>query len=636
MAQVETVLLKQSIIDLLEAQAENPASQNNYFELGEKLNELLINPLDINHASAEDFEETLLFTAAEIHSILNYRAMYGAFVEVNELKATEMISYQKVETLAPILTVKSIKVIRPLTSEHEFLMRSKWQSSKNEDHQGDNYSFLFKETVRSTALDIGLTLEKDQGEPFYANNMLTENIDFVSGFLSFKPQSDHIKKIIVGDYSLKVGQGLLFWNSYAFGGYYNNINTGRTAPILSGYRSVNEQNYLRGTSAEFRVKQFSFIPFISYKKLNARLSDSIHFTTIYQDGLHRTPSEIERRNTVQELNTGIVTNWNRAKTRYGLAVAYSRYDKLHVPTFLTDTLQQNIHTSFDYKFYGQQVSLSGEVAVSNFHSLATIHNMHLRVSKTVATQFSYRYYSPEFYAIYENALKSSTRANNEHAFFMGLDYYPFYNVKITCFADWKSHIRSSPNKLIPEKKNNQGIQIQYTPSSRSIIYLRWSQRENYYVTGKYDLHTFQDASETKTNIRLDYTQVLDEREQFKLRSRIETSNFNVSEKGLLLFQDFYHRISFKFKYNLRIAYFNTPSFNSSIYAYESDVLYAFNTTAYFDKGSKVYLNINFNPVKNFKIWLRTSMTFKPTYYPEQEHIQSNKLWDVSFQVLYSF
>jgi hypothetical protein len=59
-------------------------------------------------------------------------------------------------------------------------------------------------------------------------------------------------------------------------------------------------------------------------------------------------------------------------------------------------------------------------------------------------------------------------------------------------------------------------------------------------------------------------------------------------------------VSFSFRY----ALFDTDGFNSRIYAYESDVLYSFSIPAYFYKGSRTYLTLEYNLTRKIDIWFR--------------------------------
>ena len=91
--------------------------------------------------------------------------------------------------------------------------------------------------------------------------------------------------------------------------------------------------------------------------------------------------------------------------------------------------------------------------------------------------------------------------------------------------------------------------------------------------------------------------------------------------------------------NVRFAYFNTPSYNSRIYAYEDDVLYSFAFGLYNGRGFRTYLNLKYNVVKKLNFWIRYGLfVYKDvetvgTYLDE---IKGNKKSDVKIQIRYQF
>ena len=50
--------------------------------------------------------------------------------------------------------------------------------------------------------------------------------------------------------------------------------------------------------------------------------------------------------------------------------------------------------------------------------------------------------------------------------------------------------------------------------------------------------------------------------------------------------------------------FDTKSFNTGIYAYESDVRYSFSVPAYYYVGTRYYIMLNYKLSKNTDLWIR--------------------------------
>ena len=82
------------------------------------------------------------------------------------------------------------------------------------------------------------------------------------------------------------------------------------------------------------------------------------------------------------------------------------------------------------------------------------------------------------------------------------------------------------------------------------------------------------------------------------------------EKGFLFYQDItYKPIHNKYSGTFRFAVFDTDSYNSRIYTYENDVLYAYSVPAYYYKGTRYFLLFKCKILKNLEAWLRYSQTY---------------------------
>lgn len=109
---------------------------------------------------------------------------------------------------------------------------------------------------------------------------------------------------------------------------------------------------------------------------------------------------------------------------------------------------------------------------------------------------------------------------------------------------------------------------------------------------------------------------------FNLRNRIEWVQYKKAdnkENGYLFYQDIlYKPMQGYVSGNCRLAYFHTNGYNSRIYAFENDVLYASSFPFYSDKGFRCYLNLRYRLKRGIDIWCRYS-TF---LYPQKESIGS--------------
>ena len=110
-------------------------------------------------------------------------------------------------------------------------------------------------------------------------------------------------------------------------------------------------------------------------------------------------------------------------------------------------------------------------------------------------------------------------------------------------------------------------------------------------------------------------------------------------KGILMYQD----LAFSFRkpqlsIHLRVAYFDTDSYEERLYAYENDVYYAFTIGSYYYQGVRAYLMLRYK-IQNFSVWFRVSRT----HYLDRHDISSGLTYidkphktEVKVQGMYRF
>jgi hypothetical protein len=127
-------------------------------------------------------------------------------------------------------------------------------------------------------------------------------------------------------------------------------------------------------------------------------------------------------------------------------------------------------------------------------------------------------------------------------------------------------------------------------------------------------------------------------EKIILKTRFEHSKYNGLQKedGFLIFQDIqFHPAKLPVNLTARIAYFNTDSYDSRIYAYENDLLYAFSIPSFYGTGFRTYLNLNYKISKNIDCWFKianTSWTDRDAISSGYNEISGNNKTELKFQL----
>ncbi|EEI91849.1 hypothetical protein HMPREF0765_2563 [Sphingobacterium spiritivorum ATCC 33300] len=324
-AQEKIEQLEEELIEQLNEVTDEFADISEYTE---RLRYFLRNPIDLNKTDGRDLSELLFLTPVQIAHLLDHRMRSGRMLSVLELQGIEGFDEITVERLLPFVKVGNVSVLESFTlhklwntSTQEYMVRygrgfeqargyritdtSRSRYLGNPDRYMVRYRLNYKDAVR-----LSLNMEKDAGESFFKYAQ-SSGFDFYSGSLSVKV-NDRLKEVIIGDYSLQFGQGLVVWNGLAFGKGSWVSSVARQGIGLKPYTSFNETNFFRGIAGTVVVGPLQITPFMSLKKRSGSVletdSGSI-ILSISNSGLHRTPTEQRQRHSIDEYVYGGNVNY---------------------------------------------------------------------------------------------------------------------------------------------------------------------------------------------------------------------------------------------------------------------------------------------------------------------------------------
>ena len=173
--------------------------------------------VDINLISQEDMLKHQFLSIEQVESFFEYKRTYGKIISMFELQAIPMWNADVIRKLMKIYSVNTYSMGNQTVFEQresgyqQFVMRVGRSGSSggsiNQFQKGLKESIIYRNTKYNN-LYAGWAAEKDVGE----KNIL----DFTSFFIQ-KDKFSVFKKIILGDYLINMGQGLVHWNGYAFG-----------------------------------------------------------------------------------------------------------------------------------------------------------------------------------------------------------------------------------------------------------------------------------------------------------------------------------------------------------------------------------------------------------------------------------
>lgn len=646
----------------------------------EQLNYYFDHPINLNATNGEELEELNMLTGVQINDLLLHRKAFGKFISIYELQSLSYWDLQTIELVLPFVRVDD-RLDQLHITWKEALEQGKFeqfvryqpmiepkagyakvsdsvqQASNNYYYgNGDRYYARFRYTYK-TNISVGITAEKDAGEEFFKGSQ-KQGFDFYSAHAFFKG-GKYIKSFALGDYQVQIGQGLNLWSSYAFGKTADLTTMKRTAVPIRAYTSVDESRFLRGAAADFGYRNWSLLIFASQKKLDGNASldstfDDLEFvSTIDLTGLHRTTGEISKKNGLTERILGTHVRYHFGSFQWGAAYVYQAYDKsynkpiqLYNQFDFRGTSQQSLSSDYSYVF--RNIHVFGEVSKVLRTDLdvnkgwATMHAAMLSLDPRFSMGILYRNYQKEYQTFYNAGFSEGSNTQNEEGTYAAIKWKLSSSWSVNGYVDvfrfpWLKYGVDAPS-------NGSEILIQpvFKPSKTFELYGRFRQQIRQKNSRDTDGTVTELEDVVQRNYRLNMSCVLSE--FITLKSRLEFVSIhrpsNQPEKGMLFSQDLIFKPkSAPFDLSLRFALFDTDSYDTRIYTFESNALYAFAVPAYYYQGSRAYVLLRYSFLRSCDLWVKYGVFLyenRSSISSGAEKIVGNRKSDLLVQLRISF
>jgi hypothetical protein len=648
-----------------------PAEDSDDSDLYESLLQLYANPLDLNAATHDELSATLILSESQLRAFFDYRGQLGPLLSLYELQAIPGFDLVTIGNLLPFVVVNaravSFRKSFKNPSQHFLMFRSGKLLEKQKGfsdpgsqattrYQGQPFNgYLRYRNARTSVYSFGLTLEKDPGEKLWswAPQKQIFGIDF-SSFHAQIMNRGKLKNLIIGDYQMQAGQGMILGAGFSLGKGSEVIRTVYRSTLgLRPYTSVMEANFLRGIAATYALnRHIDFTTFYSKTKRDAsqeQVSDEpieMVTTSLPISGYHRTPTEIEKHNILREQNIGLHLLYKlpSKKGQIGLTILHTSYNstiqKRDLPYNRFEfSGQQNLLAGAHGDYRWQNFHFFGETAVSKSGGTGLLAGIIAGLGKKWDASILARRYSRSFHTFYGNSLSESTRPINEAGIYAGLRYMPSRRWQFSTYCDGFRFPWLKYQVDAPSKGYDFYVHTLYKPTKRFNAYVLYHEKHKQHNQPG-DLPSLPLANTVRRTamINVEYEVPL----RFAVRTRFQYGNFAYktfsNSHGLTVFQDVTWHFT-KMELSGRIAFFKTDNYDSRQYAYEKDFLYAFSIPAYYDTGTRHYLMARYNLTKNTKIWLRWSQTRYANLDKISSglnEIQGNKRSEIKAQVMYQF
>ncbi|MBN2596688.1 MAG: helix-hairpin-helix domain-containing protein [Marinifilaceae bacterium] len=624
-----TVSQNDLIENLIEAIAEQSEEELDYSNLLDELNILLIDPINLNSANESDLNKLLILNKNQINNFIKYRKSTGQIFSLYELQLIPGFSSEMIRNIAPFVSLKQTSQDTLNTrkkAKHILLLKSERTIEEEKGYTTENansryignpwkYYTRYQYTSPENKISFGFTSEKDKGEPFFEGEN-KNGFDFYSAYIQYNSEGI-VRQVNLGDYQVKFGQGLSLWSGLGSGKSSLTTHNAFKSQGIKSYKSTDENQFHRGISILLEpIKNVKLALFASYKKKDGSLdSDSTKsfISSIINTGFHRNHTEFSKKHNLEEMVLGSYLSTNLNKIEMGISFLQSKYspeirgtDAIY--NYYGFKSNDNRNISFYYETQFRSIHLYGEIAQSKSGGRALLQGANIQAHPQLNFELIYRKYDPDYHAVFSNAFAEQNKTQNEEGFYMGVEFHPYPKWTIKAYYDqfkfpW---LRYSANS--PSEGHEYFSQLEFTPNNSVSVYFRYKQESKPENNNSSIIKSL--VNQKKNQYRLHLSAKMNE--NWEIRNRIEIANYQkekVSESGYLLYQDLIYHFSNKpISLNLRYALFNTESFNSGIYAYENDILYAYSVPAYYLKGTRFYFNFNWELNQNFKVYVKYAQT----------------------------
>lgn len=652
----------EKIKDAIEAIAESTAEDEDLSELSERLANFRNRPINLNKTTAEELKSLFLLSPLQISNFFTYTSK-NRLLDVLELQAIPGFDIETINRVLPFVMLakaEHYKVLKPgdllHTANHDLILRysSLLQEQKGfKDLPGSSYlgspeKLLFRYRYNFQQLvSAALVVEKDAGEQLFNKK---RGPDYFSAHVAFF-KLGRITKLVLGDYGMQFGQGLTLWSGFSFGKGPDVTSVAAKDAGLKPYTSANESAFFRGAASTIHLgKNVHLSTFFSFRNLDASLKaipeGGFSLSNINISGLHRTQTELKNQASLRQRVYGGVLQYITDNLNIGVIGYHSDYKH----QFTTGNQAYNKYafsgrnlsnTGLHYNYTFRNIYLYGEIAHSIGSGKAIVNGAMASLSPRLSAVILHRSYDKTYHNFFSSAVGEGAETNNENGWYTGLNYLLPGSFTLSLYGDYFKFPWLKYRVSAPSAGYEILGQLSYTRGKIFKASLRFKQEQKQQNP---DAGSNNEGLENliKHQYRLEWSLTINRKFSFHQRSEIAKYQKGIknSETGYLVYQDAaYNPLSSRISGNIRIAVFNTPSYNSRIYAYEDNVLYSSGSAVYSGKGLRTFINARYKLNKKMDVWARYAIALYQgvtTIGSGLDEIDGNRKSEVKFQLRYQF
>lgn len=608
-------------------------TEHNWEDELQELSRRLEEPVNINTATKQQLEQFPFLSDLQIENILAYLYIHEQMQTLYELQLIKEMDKRTIDLLLPFICLKTVDEKKRFPALKTLLKYGKHEALARLDvpfynRKGYEKSYLgpaFYHSLRynfhyGDYLQVGVTGEKDAGEPFFALQD-RKGYDYYSFYFLIK-NIGRLRTLALGNYRLSFGQGLVLSTDFRLGKAFSMSTSDSRSGGIRKHSSTDEYNYFRGAAATISLlPSLDLSAFYSHRSMDGVIENG-EITSIYKTGLHRTQKEADKMNALTLQLMGGNLTYEKNSLKVGITGIYYFFNRPYEPE-LEKYAKYNLHGNdfynigVDYRYRLGRLSWIGEAATGN-QGYALLNQLKYNLSTDYKLLLIHRYYAHNYWSMFARSFGESSTPQNENGWYLAVEATPLARWRLfaalDCFSFpwWKYRI----------SKPSQGIdgmfQANYSLQTNLSMYVnyRYKQKERDVTgtSGKEILPTYHH----RTRYRLLYNPAA-----WRFQTTIDYNHFHSQGKpagqGYQCTQSLaYSFPSFPVAISLQGTYFHTDDYDSRIYASERGMLYTFYTPSFYGEGFRYSAYLRYDLNKTFMFLVK----FGQTIYRDRDAIGS--------------
>jgi len=554
-------------------------------------------PYDLNLVEMSELTALPFVEDAEAEAVMRFRREQGRFTSVQQLLTIPGVGRHAYDAISPYVTVP------PPTgaSSPRFLLRSRIDRQLPADPSllGSPYHSSTRLSYHpSSAWEGGAVFEKDAGERMRDG--------FSGGYILGRGLWSHCD-LVLGDFTVKAGQGLVLWRGGAlFKTGWSATTPRRGAPGIEPHRSSDELRFLRGGALGYSIAapggRWQAILFVSQRSFTAVMEDDGSVSSLSPTTVYSSQTLLDRRGALQERMTGARVEFTGGERMTGgvtyVRGRFNRTMEPHDPFRASGALVEA--AGMDIRMSLSKSAFFGEVARMTGGGLAAIAGTILDTRSGCVVTLVARSYAPGFDNPHAAGFGDNAMTRNEQGLYAGVSMVFLSRLRVSCSYDHFRHPVPAGMTPLPVSGDDLLLDVQGEVSRRVSVTGRYSARRTGTVaTGRDPLgretrygscrsrHRWRGGGDFRPSPRL------------AVRMRIEVTSVSSDgaqeSDGLMLYHDLHLQPLSWCALDARLIFFDTDSYDARLYETERDLPGVFASSQLYGRGRRWYVVVRLDP-----------------------------------------